>query len=424
MKTNYTKKIWIFNHYATEMFFMHGGRHYSIAKYLKIAGYEPVIFGCNAKHNSQCERHLNTENLWTEMNAMEIGVPFVFVRGRVYQGNGKDRFLNMIDFYLNVQKAAKEYAVKYGTPDLIYASSVHPLTVLAGIRMANYFKVKCIGEIRDIWPESIIEYGVAGAKHPLVVALRLLEKYIYRKVNALIFTGEGYYDYIQEKKWEKIVPRNKVFYINNGVDLETFDYNRSRYITRDSDLSSPEIFKVIYTGSIRRVNNLGLLLDAAKCVSNPRIRFLIWGNGDELETLKRRIKEEKIENVVFKGHVDKQYIPYITSMANLNIAHNEPSPLFRFGISFNKLFDYLAAGKPVLCDFPSNYNPVLSCNAGIEVLKPTAKAIADAVESIASLDVTDYKLYCDNARAATENFYNYRSLTERLIQIVESIEIV
>ena len=80
--------------------------------------------------------------------------------------------------------------------------------------------------------------------------------------------------------------------------------------------------------------------------------FLIWGDGDEREVLEQRVVDEHINNVVFKGRVEKKYIPYITSQADLNIAHNTPTELFRFGISFNKIFDYMAAGKPTLSTFP------------------------------------------------------------------------
>lgn len=412
------------NHYASHMLFNKGGRHYFFAKYLDQAGYHPVVFCANIENYNTEKRYFDTDALWTVKEAEEINTPFVYVKARTYKGNGRQRILNMIDFYVNVRKAAVEYAEKNGRPDLILASSVHPLTVLAGIQLAKLFKVRCIGEIRDLWPESIIQYGIAGPGHPFVLALRCLEKYLYRKADALIFTGEGFYDYIREKGWEKTVPENKVFCLNNGVDLEAFDANCAKYRLEDSDLSDPEIFKVIYAGSIRRVNNLGLLLDAAKCVSNPRIRFLIWGSGEELEALKERRRAEKIDNVVFKGRVDKQYIPYITTRADLNIAHNEPSSLFRFGISFNKLFDYLAAGRPVLCDFPSKYNPAVVCGAGMEINDPSAERIAAAVEHTAMLGEEEYRRYCRSARAAAENIYNYRSLTERLIQIIESKELI
>lgn len=415
MKTN----IWILNHYASDMYFDRGGRHYNFAKYLRRAGYAPVIFSANSKHG-KAERFLETDALWEERIAEEIDTPFIFVRARTYTGNGKQRVLNMIDFYRNVKKAAKEYAAQHGKPDVIYASSVHPLTLVAGLQLAKQFGVKCVCEIRDLWPESIVAYGIVGPHNPAVIALRWLEKWIYKKADAVVFTMEGAYDYIVEQGWEKEIPRAKVHYINNGVDLEQFDYNKEHFCVEDPDLDDPDTFKVVYTGSIRRVNNLGLLLDAAKCVKNPNIRFLIWGDGDERAALEQRVRDEHIGNVVFKGKVEKKYIPSIVSRADLNFAHNDPSPLFRFGISFNKLFDYLAAGKPVLCDFPCPYNPAVTYGAGIEATDTQPQQIAKAIDALVTSAEQEWQSYCANARRAAED-YDFKRLTDKLIAVIESI---
>lgn len=416
------KHIWIMNHYAGGMFFDHGGRHYNFAKYLKQAGYEPVVFCCNAKHG-KAEQFYDTESLWHEHTAEEIETPFVFIKARTYAGNGKQRVLNMADFYRNVQKAAKEYARAHGKPDIIYASSVHPLTLVAGIRLAKYFDVECICEVRDLWPETIVEYSSRFTKkNPVIKLLYQGEKWIYKKADKLIFTMEGGKDYIIDQEWDTghggPIDLTKVFYINNGVDLEAFQYNREHYQVEDPDLEDPETFKVVYTGSIRKVNNLGLLLDAAKEIRNPRVKFLIWGGGDELEILRQRAAEEHIENVVFKGKVEKKYIPYITSRADLNLAHNTTSPLFRFGISFNKLFDYLAAGKPILSDFPCPYNPAVQASAGLSVEAPSPGVVAQAVEQFAEMDMERYAAFCRHSQSAAKQ-YDFYELTKKLVQVIE-----
>lgn len=405
------------NHYAGSMFFDKGGRHYNFAKYLRRAGYEPVIFCANSKHGQQ-ELFFGNKDLWHEHIAEEIVTPFVFVKARTYQGNGKQRVLNMIDFYRNVKKTAKQYAKKHGSPDVIYASSVHPLTLVAGIQLAKYFGVKCICEVRDFWPESIVAYSTRFTRsHPLMRLLYHGEKWIYKKADSLIFTTEGAYDYIVEQGWEKEIPRFKVHYINNGVDLEAFQYNREHFQVDDPDLQDPDIFKVVYTGSIRLVNNLGLLLDAAKQVTDPKVRFLIWGDGDERPMLEQRIRDEGIGNVGFKGKVDKKYIPYIVSKADLNFAHNTPSSLFRFGISFNKIFDYFAAGKPILTDFPCAYNPVIQSNSGVAVENATAAEVARAIEKMVALEEAEYMKFCSNALKAAET-YDFKNLTQKLIDII------
>ena len=411
------KNIWIMNHYAGSMFFDKGGRHYNFAKYLRRAGYEPVIFCANSKHGQQ-ELFFGNKDLWHEHIAEEIVTPFVFVKARTYQGNGKQRVLNMIDFCRNVKKTAKQYAKKHGSPDVIYASSVHPLTLVAGIQLAKYFGVKCICEVRDFWPESIVAYSTRFTRsHPLMRLLYHGEKWIYKKADSLIFTTEGAYDYIVEQGWEKEIPRFKVHYINNGVDLEAFQYNREHFQVDDPDLQDPDIFKVVYTGSIRLVNNLGLLLNAAKQVTDPKVRFLIWGDGDERPMLEQRIRDEGIGNVGFKGKVDKKYIPYIVSKADLNFAHNTPSSLFRFGISFNKIFDYFAAGKPILTDFPCAYNPVIQSNSGVAVENATAAEVARAIEKMAALEEAEYMKFCSNALKAAET-YDFKNLTQKLIDII------
>lgn len=411
------KHIWILNHYAGGMPSDRGGRHYNFAKYLRREGYEPVVFCCNAMHG-KAERYYETEELWQEHQA-EIGVPFVYVRGRTYTGNGKQRVLNMVDFYRNVQKAAKAYTAQHGKPDIILASSVHPLTLAAGIRLAKHFGVECICEVRDLWPESIVEYSSRFTKNdPLIKLLYQGEKWIYKKADAVVFTCEGGYDYISEQGWEEEIPCSKVFYINNGIDLETFRYNQAHYRVDDADLANPELFKVVYTGSIRRVNNLGLLVDAAKRVTDPRVKFLIWGDGDELPALRQRLMDEHIENVVFKGRVEKKYVPYIVSHADLNIAHNTPSPLFRFGISFNKLFDYFAAGKPIFSDFPCRYNPAVQYGAGTDLKEPAAQAVAQGIAYFCMISPAEYAVYQKNAERAAEE-YDFANLTKKLIAIIE-----
>lgn len=408
------KHIWILNHYAGDMFFDQGGRHYSFAKYLKRAGYEPVIFCCNAMHGP-AKRFFETDALWQEQMAEEIGIPFVYVRGRTYTGNGKQRILNMVDFYRNVKKVAKEYAASHGRPDIIFASSVHPLTLVAGIQLAKHFGVKCICEVRDLWPESIVEYSDRFTKdHPLIKLLYQGEKWIYRKADAMVFTMEGAYDYIVERGWEKDIPRSKVFCINNGVDLEVFCENREQWQIQDKDLDDPDIFKVVYTGSVRRVNNLGVLLDAAK--QAPRVKFLIWGDGDERAALEQRVADEHIENVVFKGRVEKKYVPYIVSRANVNYIHGDPTALFRFGISPNKLFDYFAAEKPVLMDMKAAYNPADRFSCGLVSKAP--EDLVENIEKLTRLTAEEYRNLCQGSKAAAQE-YDFKHLTENLVQVIE-----
>lgn len=405
--------IWLINHYAVPPRYYPLARQANFAKYMQRMGHTVKIIAASTVHNSDI--NLITDNKkWREENV--DGIDYVYIKCKPYQGSGLKRIYNMCEFAWKLPKVCKNFK----KPDAIVATSMPPMSCAMGVRIAKKYGCKAVAEIADLWPESIVAYGIAGKSNPAVVLLRWLEKWIYRKADAIVFTMEKAYDYIKERNWQKQIPQSKVFYVNNGVDLELFNENLKLYQIQDMDLDKEDQFNVVYTGSIRRVNNLGLLLDAAKLVNNTKVRFLIWGDGDELTLLRKRVSDENIGNVIFKGKVEKKYIPYIVSRADLNIAHNTPSPLFRFGISFNKIFDYLAAGKPILSDFECAHNPAVEFGASEMVNEPSAEAIARSIEKFAAMDSGQLERYCDNAKLAASE-YSFEALTKKLLNVIEKI---
>lgn len=408
-------KIWIFNNY-NELPSQGGlNRHYFFARQLQKLGHEPVVFVGSHPHNTHLQMIEGKESFRMEPSEP---FPWVYVKTVNYEGSKLKRVFSMFQYYHHAKKAALALAKQSGAPDAVLGSSAHPLAAVLAIRLGKRFGCKSIAEVRDLWPESIVAYGIAGPRNPAVLALRRLEKWIYEKADDVVFTCEGGYDYIVEQGWEAKIPRAKVHYINNGVDLAAFEENRVRYTVQDPDLEDPSVFKVVYVGSIRQVNHLGLLLDAAKEVTDPRVKFLIWGDGDQRAALEQRVRKEGISNVVFKGKVEKTYIPGIVSRADINLIHggDQGKELFRFGISPNKMFDCFAAGRPILMDLPAKYNPVEQFQAGICL--SNASEIPAAIRQIQELSPQAYESLCSNARKAAARF-DFRVLTQDLMEILE-----
>ena len=345
-----SKNIWLWNHYATDMYKDEGGRHYWFAENLIKKGYETTIFCANTYHNK--EEYIDTKNKKYTTDILN-NIPFVFVKTVPALGNGIDRVKNMVLFYKNIFSVAKEYSKQTKKPDVIVASSVHPLTMLAGIQIAKKFKVPCICEVRDLWPEAIFAFNKSRENSILGKILVAGEHWIYKNADALIFTKEGDTDYIKEKKWDieqgGDIDLNKCHYINNGIDFEQFINGSKNNIIEDEDLESDK-FNVIYTGAIRPVNNVGNLLDTAKLLKEYKdIQFLIYVDGNQKEQLEERIKNENITNVKMKGFINKQYIPYILSKSSVNILNYSASQYnWSRGNSSNKLFEYMASGRPVI----------------------------------------------------------------------------
>lgn len=413
------KNIWIMNHYATNSFYNKGGRHYWFAENLIKNEYKPVIFCADTRHNSD-------DIIKIEKSKFDVqhsdGIPFVFVKSSPYKANGLDRIKNMTSFYRNLFPTAKEYAKKFGKPDVILASSVHPLTLIAGIKIAKKFGVPCICEVRDLWPESLVAYGTLKKNSPFTKMLYMGEKWIYKNADSIIMTWEGGKDYIIDQGWEKEIDLSKIEHINNGVVIETFDKNSLENQIIDDDLNDKSFKNVVYAGSIRKVNNLGILLDAAKFIQSKGIqdiRFLIYGSGNESEILVKRCKDEQINNVIFKGRVEKKFIPAILKKSDINILHNSSTSLDRYGQSQNKFFEYLAAGKCIIQTYTTGYSVIEKANCGINVPVQTAEEIAKAVIRVCN-DEEISKIMGSNAREVASEF-DFINLTKKLSVVIENV---
>ena len=415
------KNVWIWNHYATNMFFEQGGRHYWIAEHLIKQGYKPVIFCASTIHNTSNIVDTGSKR-WVSKDIQ--GISFVFIKTMPYSGNGLGRIRNMLLFYRNLLRNWRDYAKENGYPEIILASSVHPLTLLAGIKVAKKLRIECICEIRDLWPETLVEYGALKRTGLLARLLYRGEKHIYTKADKLIFTMEGASNYILQKRWDTrsggSINIEKISHINNGVNIEQFDYNKDNYKLFDEDLNNSNTFKIVYAGSIREANALDqLLLVAEKLMGmgHKDIQFIIFGQGNALELLEKQAISAGINNILFKGKVDKKYIPYITSQAQVNVIFGKDNNIFNYGISMNKLFEYLASGKPVLTNFKLGYSFEQELPFAFESGR-SIQEIADTIISIKNLSRDQYRIYCHNARGVAEK-YDFKNLTDKLIGIIE-----
>ena len=139
----------------------------------------------------------------------------------------------------------------------------------------------------------------------------------------------------------------------------------------------------------------------------------------EKEKLETRCKQEGIKNVIFKGYVNKKYIPSILKKADINILHNSSTSLDKYGQSQNKLFEYLAAGKCIVQTYTTNYNICKRYSCGIVCSKQTSEEIADAILEVYK-ENEKRETMGKNARKAAYDF-DFKILTQKLTSIIESL---
>lgn len=402
------------------------GRHYWFAKQLREHGYDVTVFcACTYLNGDYVVNLQNEKYVVKEMDS----IPFVFVKTITSQGNGIGRIKNMGLFYKNLFPATKAYAAENGKPDVIVASSVHPLTMVAGIQIAKRMKASCICEIRDLWPEAIFSFGKMTEKSLSGKILIKGEHWIYKRANALIFTKEGDTDYLKEKRWTTAqggdIDLSKCHYINNGVDISTCEERSRTLQLNDPDLNDETKFNITYVGTIRPVNNVGNLIDAAKIMKSKRkyedVQFLIYGDGSQLAELQERVKNEHLDNVKMKGFVNRQYVPYVLSRSSINVlnyAQNQYN--WTRGNSSNKLFEYMASGKPIISTVHMGYSIIKRYNCGVELDEDTPEKLVEQIMHFHDMDASEREQIGKNARKGASDF-DFSVLTEKLIKVIESV---
>ncbi len=413
------KNIWILNQNAVPP--KYGGivRHHNIAKYMDKDKYNVYIIAASAIHNSDINL-IDNKDLYKISNI--DGVNYIHIRTNQYKGNGFKRIFNILQFFTNTRKAIKKIIKEIGKPDIIYASSPTPTTAVLGIQIAKKLKIKNIIEVRDLWPDSIVEFGVASKNNILVKILYWIEKYMYINADKLVFTMAGGKDYISSKKYKAKIDFSKIYNINNGVDIRQYDENKQKYFVNDDDeLNDTSIFKLLYAGSIRKAYNVKQIAELAKKIQENNfnnVKIFLYGNGNEKQEIIDYCNENDIKNVIFRDFIDNKYIPDIMSKCNICLLHGKNVGIFKYGTSQNKMFAYLYSGNPIISTFYNPYDLIEKNGCGITLKENTLEEYYNAFLKIYNNYNSEKERYAQNAKKLLEQF-DYKKLAKQLENVIE-----
>lgn len=405
-------RIWIINHYAMRMYEEGSGRHYYLAKYLIDNGQQVTIITSSFNHFLKKTNRIKYE--------FKNNVPFFFLNGLKYKTNGINRYFDLIVFPIQLIFSLR--LKKLEKPDIIIASSPQLLSILGAKYLSKRYSAPLLSEYRDLWPESLVAYGVAKKSSFTIKILYLIEEYTYKTSNHIIMTWEGGIDYLRSNPKYRNLDYNKVHYVSNVVSLEDFDSNlldHEEHYRNDFILDEETVFT--YTGSISKVNDLKMLVDAFYILFKKKVpvKLLIYGEGTHREELVEFITQNKILNVIYKGAISKSNIPNVLRTSDINVLHNKSTILDQYGQSQNKLFDYLAAGRPVLQTYRNNYSVIEKHNAGYIIQKQSINSIVSMIEHIIN-DRSNYSKFGKNARIASKH-YDYMNVFKTYSLIIKEV---
>lgn len=411
------KTIWIVNYYTGSPLTFSNPRYIQFARHLMAAGYDVITF--NSSRSSQTiEEQAANDRLFLERTYE--GLKYVHVNAPAYTGNGIRRMWSIFCFAWSITKHCNEF----DRPDVIL-HNVHTPFDYPIVWAAKKLNAKYIAEAWDAWPDVFAHLGLVSRKNPLMRVLVALEKRIYQIADQVVFTFQGGVQRINDMGWSTEkggkINLQKVHYINNGIDLDKFDMDRVEWPRPDDDLHDPNTLKIIYLGSVNRANHVHTLIEAAKLLQSiGAYRFFIYGNGDDRVELEKKVKDEGITNVVFK----EKRIPlcecaWVVSQANVNIM-NYQKGFGYMGVSSGKLFQYLAAGKPIVCNVNIAYDDVITDNnLGIARDIETPEEFAQAIRSLAEQPRASYDAMCERVRQTAERF-DYKKLAAEEIKVIET----
>lgn len=292
--------------------------------------------------------------------------------------------------------------------DLLFATTT-PLTAgLPGIAARWLRGKRFVFEVRDLWPELPKAMGVI--RNPFALKLlSALEWASYRSAHRCIALSPGIADGIARRG----VRRELIALVPNGCDLDIFSAAAAPP-WRPPGIGEADLMAV-FTGTHGVANGLDAILDAAgvlKARGRRDIRIVLVGDGKLKPRLIERASGEALDNVLFHPPVDKMRLSGLLAAADLGIQCLANVPAFYYGTSPNKFFDYIAAGLPVLNNYPGWLAEMISArDCGLVVPPQDAEAMADAFEQAAG-NRPHLKRQGRNAAALARELFNRRTLAD------------
>lgn len=269
--------------------------------------------------------------------------------------------------------------LRCGPVDLVMGTTPPLFQALSAWLVARLRRKPFLLEVRDLWPEFAIEIGVL--RNPILIAgSRAIERFLYRHADHILVNSPAYRDYLLGKG----IPETKISFVANGVDIDMFvpsergDETRRRFGLENKIVA-------VYAGAHGMANDLGTVVRAAEILrERERVHFLFVGDGKDRGKLEQEASQLGLTNLTFAGSLPKNQMPDVLAAADICLATLKNIKMFAMTYP-NKVFDYMAAGRPTVLAIDGVIRKVVeNAQGGVYVTPGDAPALAEAVDSLAA----------------------------------------
>lgn len=405
--------ILVINHYAGSPEHGMEFRPYYLAREWMKMGHNVLNIGGTYSHlrRKQPERE--------GMETVE-GVEYSWVKVNKYDGNGVGRIISMFLFIGKLMCRYKKYLNGFA-PDVVVASSTYPLDIYPARKIAKRFNAKLIYEVHDLWPLSPMELGGYSAKHPFIMVMQTAEDYCYKHVNGVV----SILPKAEEHMKERGLANGKFHCVPNGIVIEDWENPTEmpdEHKNLLNQLHSEGKFVIGYAGAHGPANSLESVIDAVENIKDKGVELVLIGTGQDKEKLTKYAQEKGCKNVHFLPPINKMAIPTLLSEMDALYVGLQKQSLFKYGISPNKMYDYMMAGKPIVQAIDAGNNIVEEAKCGIYAEPENAKSIGEAILKIKEMSNEEREELGRNGHEFVLKNHTYQVLAEKFIDAIKRMK--
>jgi len=384
-----------------------GTRHYELCRYLVVHGHQVTVIASPVSYLTG-KQSVSDKQIESEADPLTILRPFTYSAWH-------RSFLHRIFSFISFMVSSFICGLKVKDVDLVWGTSPPIFQGGTAWLLARLKRARFLFEVRDLWPAFAVAVGVL--RNPLLILpAKWFERFLYRSADQVVVNSPGFIEYVKNDG------ARRVALVPNGADAEMFHSVGSGIgFRQEHHLEGAYI--VLYAGAHGMSNDLSVVLQAARLLKNqPEIAIVLLGDGKEKNSLLVQASEMCLTNVHFLPSIPKNRMPEALAAADSCLAILKSIPLYKT-VYPNKVFDYMAAGRPVLLAIDGVIRKVVEdAQAGIFVHPGDPAALADAIHSLAADRQKGHALG-NNGRHYIEVHFNRLNLAEKMERVLaETLE--
>jgi glycosyltransferase involved in cell wall biosynthesis len=385
-----------------------GTRHFEMACYLADHGHRVTIISSPVSYLTGKPR--GDKIPWIDKQEVRPGVTIL----RTYTYPALHRsFSHRILSFLSFMVSSFSAGIRVKKVDLVWGTSPPIFQGITAWLLARLKGIPFLFEVRDLWPAFAIAIGVL--RNPALIKASLwMEQFLYRHADRVIVNSPGFIEHV------RLRGARNIELIPNGADPSMFDPQSVGQPIRQR-LGLDSKFIVLYAGAHGLSNDLGVVLQAADQLrADENVQLVLVGDGKEKPALLAQAKEMNLENVLFIPPVPKTEMCSVLAAADACIAILKPIELYKTTYP-NKVFDYMAAGRPVLLAIDGVIKQLVeTAKAGLAVEPGNPTALACAIHKL-SADRGYSRALGMAGRVYIERYYNRAQLSKQLALVLEDV---